>query len=108
MTATLIIALSLPAHAIFDNTCMLFNIASRDNPMAETWLSDSLFYLSAKKKRRTEIRKLTYKEDEEVNFTGQTESNTGSAGGVIDIDEVRFLPQDTRSDDNTKTDNSGS
>lgn len=77
------------AHALFDNTCLLFNIASRDHPMPESWLSESLFVLSAKKVSTAQMRNLHY-EESETTLTNQ--NNAGTTQSIFLVDgKIRFM-----------------
>ncbi|MBC2593626.1 hypothetical protein H5P28_05055 [Ruficoccus amylovorans] len=77
------------AHALFDNTCLLFNIASRDYPMPDNWLSKSLFALSAKKVNTAEMRNLRYEESENP-LTNENDS--GAKQNIFLVDgKIRFL-----------------
>lgn len=94
LLATVLAALWLsPAHALFDNSCLIFNIASRDYPMTEGWLAESTFPLSAKKMSAAQIRNLHYSLDgkETAIVTGENQNATYF---LVD-GEIRFIrPED--------------
>jgi hypothetical protein len=98
LLATALAALWLsPAHALFDNCCLLFNIASRDHPMAEGWLAESTFPLSAKKMSASQIRNLHYSLDgqETALVTGDNQNATY----FLVNGEIRFIhPNDQPSE----------
>jgi hypothetical protein len=92
--ATALAALWLsPVHALFDNSCLIFNIASRDYPMADGWLAESTFPLSAKKMSAAQIRNLHYSlaDKEAAVVTGE---NPNTTYFMVD-GEIRFIhPED--------------
>jgi len=79
------------ASAVFDNPCLIVNLASRDHPLEESWLTDGLFLLSTKHMSLAKLRSLNYEpeaesESPQTNFSlpaGSYRSTTG---------EIRFLP----------------
>lgn len=90
LVVTALAALGLsPAHALFDNSCLIFNIASRDYPMADGWLAESTFPLSAKKMSAAQIRNLHYSLDgkETAIVTGKDQNATYF---LVD-GEIRFI-----------------
>ncbi|MDP0495507.1 MAG: hypothetical protein Q7Q73_04790 [Verrucomicrobiota bacterium JB024] len=93
LVATALAALWLsPVHALFDNSCLIFNIASRDYPMAEGWLAESTFPLSAKKMSAAQIRNLHYSlaDKEAAVVTGE---NPNTTYFMVD-GEIRFIHPD--------------
>ncbi|MEM8549155.1 MAG: hypothetical protein AAGF10_00040 [Verrucomicrobiota bacterium] len=84
------------AVAVFDNPCLIVNIASRDNPLEADWLNNSLFFLSAKM-RSSRLLQLNYEDAVQAddNIPGMEEEEAQS---VFDIQgEIRFLPPEESS-----------
>ncbi|MEM9226828.1 MAG: hypothetical protein AAGA45_02580 [Verrucomicrobiota bacterium] len=79
------------AKAVFNNPCVIVNIASRDNPLQAGWLDDSLFYLSAKM-RSSKLRELSYDQAVQADDSIPGMENEENKS-VLDIQgEIRFLP----------------
>ncbi len=91
LTAACLAALPLSAtHALFDNSCLLFDIASRDHTIGDNWLSQSLFELSSKKMTASQIRNLHYSIAEGETSKLQTDQAQGRNYFLVD-GEIRFI-----------------
>ncbi len=87
------------ASAVFTNPCMFVNLASRDHRMEESWLTQSLYFLSAKRMNAAEIEK--YNATSAGSSANTLVDYKAPVNGLTSTpDEIRFLPPPARSGSN--------